>query len=239
MNDIYLRSSMLLGEDMQTGLQDKHILILGLGGVGSYVCEALARSGINNFTICDNDIVSPSNLNRQLCALNSTIGLNKCDVVARRILDINKNANVNTLAIFYSEETSHIFWEQQYDFIVDAIDSVTSKKHLIKSAIELNIPIISALGTGNKLDPTKFTITDIYKTSICPLARVMRRELKEMEIKKHTVLFSTEMPIKPIPLDAPAPGKNTVPGSVPWVPSCAGLMIAGHVVLELLDKSSY
>lgn len=238
MNDIYLRSSMLLGEDMQSKLKDKHILILGLGGVGSYVCEALARSGITNFTICDNDTVNPSNLNRQLCALNSTIGLNKCDVVARRILDINKDANINTLPIFYNNETSDIFWKQKYDFVVDAIDSVTSKKHLIKSAIDLNIPIISALGTGNKLDPTKFTITDISKTSICPLARIMRRELKGIGVKKHTVLFSTETPLTPLSLDTPAPGKNTVPGSVPWVPSCAGLMIAGYVVLKLLYKNN-
>lgn len=238
MNDIYLRSSMLLGQDMSAKLKDKHILILGLGGVGSYVCEALARSGINNFTICDNDIVSPSNLNRQLCALNSTIGINKCDVISRRILDINKNATIHTHPIFYNEQNAHLFWKQKYDFVVDAIDSVTSKKHLIKSAIELNIPIISALGTGNKLDPTKFTITDIYKTSVCPLARVMRRELKQIGVKKHTVLYSTEPPLTPLSLDTPAPGKNTVPGSVPWVPSCAGLMIAGYVVLELLDKGT-
>lgn len=238
MNDIYLRTSMLLGKDMQSKLKDKHILILGLGGVGSYICESLARSGIRNFTICDNDIVSPSNLNRQLCALNSTIGLNKCDVIAKRILDINKDATINTLDISYNKETSEIFWKQKYDFVIDAIDNVTSKKHLIKSAIDLNIPIISALGTGNKLDPTKFSITDISKTSICPLARVMRRELRGMGIKKHTVLFSTETPMKPIPLDTPAPGKNTVPGSVPWVPSCAGLMIAGYVVLKLLDINS-
>ena len=175
-----------------------------------------------------------TNLNRQLCALHSTIGQYKSDVMARRILDINPDCRVTSMPELYNDERKERFFSQRYDYIVDAIDLVSCKLSLIQTALERNIPIVSAMGTGNKLDPTQFCITDIAKTSGCHLARIMRRELRARGIEHHTVLYSQELPQKPDELEAPPPGRRTIPGSVSWVPSCAGLMLAGYVVQELI-----
>ena len=198
------------------------------------MAEGLARAGVGALTLVDSDTVGESNLNRQLCALRSTIGQYKSDVMARRILDIHPDCRVISIPELYNEEGKERFFSQPYDYVVDAIDLVSCKLSLIQTALARGIPIISAMGTGNKLDPTQFRITDISKTSGCHLARIMRRELRARGIEHHTVLFSEELPQKPEALEAPPPGRRTIPGSVSWVPSCAGLMLAGHVVKELI-----
>ena len=231
MNDRFTRTAMLLGEDAITQLQNKHVAVFGIGGVGSFCAEALARAGVGALTLVDDDVVSASNLNRQLVALQSTVGMLKTEVMAARIKDIAPDCQITVLSRRYGPQTREDFFGSQYDFIADAIDSVACKTDLIATAMERNVPIISAMGTGNKLDPTKFVITDLSKTSGCPLARVMRRELKQRGILHHTVLYSTEPAIKP--LFQPEEGK-TVPGSVAWVPSCAGLMMAGHIIRQLI-----
>ena len=191
----------------------------------------MARAGVGSLTLVDDDTVSESNLNRQLVALRSTIGLPKTEVMAARIQDINPDCRVTILTKRYTEQNKEEFFSLRFDFIADCIDSVACKTSLIETAIQRNVPIISAMGTGNKLDPTKFVITDLAKTSGCPLARVMRRELKLRGILHHTVLYSTEPALKP--LFQPDEGKS-VPGSVSWVPSCAGLMMAGHIIQTLI-----
>ena len=231
MNEAMDRTAMLLGENAVLKLNNSSVLIVGLGGVGSYASEAVARSFVGNISLCDHDIVSASNINRQLCALTSTIGKLKTEVVAKRILDINPNCNVKTFTRFFDETSANDILSEKYDYIIDAIDSVDSKVHLIKMAHDAEIPIISALGTGNKLNPMLFQITEIEKTSVCPLARVMRRKLKDAGIKKHKVLFSTEQPVM---TTLPKSGEHPVPGSVSFVPSCAGLMLAGFVVKSLI-----
>lgn len=233
MNEHHIRTAMLLGEEAMTRLQTSHVAVFGIGGVGSFVAEALARTGVGKLTLVDDDVVSVSNLNRQLVALRSTVGMQKTDVMAARIADINPDCSVRTLPCRYTPETREQFFDTGYDFIADAIDSVACKTDLIVTALERNIPIISSMGTGNKLDPTQFVITDLAKTSGCPLARVMRRELKQRGIVHHTVLYSTEPPTKPLfqPTEV-----VSVPGSVAWVPSCAGLMIAGYIIRQLLQK---
>lgn len=223
---------MLLGEPAVDRLAAAHVAVFGIGGVGSYVAEALARAGIGTLTLVDDDLVSESNLNRQLVALHSTVGMAKTEVMAARIRDINPDCTVHVLTARYTPETKERFFACSYDFIADTIDSVACKTDLIVTALHRNIPIISAMGTGNKLDPSQFVITDLSKTSGCPLARVMRRELKQQGIVHHTVLYSTEPACKP--LFQPDEGK-TVPGSVSWVPSCAGLMIAGHIIRQLIE----
>ena len=234
MNDAFLREEMLLGRAAMQRLAQAHVIVFGIGGVGSYVAEGLARAGVGALTLVDNDTVGETNLNRQLCALHSTIGQYKSDVMARRILDINPDCCVTSMPELYNEERKERFFSQRYDYIVDAIDLVSCKLSLIQTALERKIPIISAMGTGNKLDPTQFCITDISKTSGCHLARIMRRELRARGIEHHTVLYSQELPQKPDALEAPPPGRRTIPGSVSWVPSCAGLMLAGYVVQELI-----
>ena len=226
---------MLLGEDAVARLSRSHVAVYGIGGVGSFCAEALARAGVGSLTLVDDDTVSVSNLNRQLVALRSTVGMPKTEVMASRIADINPHCRVTILTKRYEPQSREEFFTEHPDFIADAIDSVACKTDLIASAIERQIPIISAMGTGNRLDPTKFTITDLSKTSGCPLARVMRRELKQRGIVHHTVLYSTEQAIKP--LFQPDEGK-AVPGSVAWVPSCAGLMMAGHIIQELLRSDA-
>ena len=232
MNERFTRTAMLLGENAVRRLQDKHVAVFGIGGVGSFCAEALARAGVGALTLVDDDFVSPSNLNRQLVALHSTIGKAKTEVMAARIEDIAPECKVTVLTRRYEPQSREDFFTCRYDFIADAIDSVACKTDLIATSLEREIPIISAMGTGNKLDPTKFVITDLSKTSGCPLARVMRRELKQRGIVHHTVLYSTEPAIKP--LFQPENGKS-VPGSVAWVPSCAGLMMAGHIIHKLLE----
>ena len=236
MEEAFLREEMLLGARAMERLRRAHVIVFGIGGVGSYAAEGLARAGIGRLTLVDNDTVGMTNLNRQLCALHSTLGQYKSDVMASRVLDINPDCRVTSLPELYSEETKERFFTEAYDYIVDAIDLVSCKLSLIQTAKERCIPIISAMGTGNKLDPTRFRITDISKTSGCHLARIMRRELRSRGILHHTVLYSEELPMTPEELEAPPPGRRSIPGSVSWVPSCAGLMLAGYVVQALIAE---
>lgn len=231
MNERFTRTAMLLGEDAIEKLNCSHVAVFGIGGVGSFCAEALARAGVGALTLVDDDVVSVSNLNRQLVALHSTVGMPKTEVMANRIRDIAPECNVSIKTCRYEPHNREEFFTAKFGFIADCIDSVACKTDLIVSALERNIPIISAMGTGNKLDPRKFVITDLSETSGCPLARVMRRELKQRGILHHTVLYSTEPAMKP--LFQPEEGK-AVPGSVAWVPSCAGLMIAGHIIQQLI-----
>ena len=232
----FLRQTMFYGADTTEILSRKHVMILGIGGVGSYAAEAVARAGVGRITLVDNDTVGLTNINRQLCALHSTVGKYKSDVMADRIRDINPACQVTSLPRLYSEEVKEDFFSLAPDYIIDAIDLVSCKLSLIQTAKERNIPIISAMGTGNKQDPTRFQITDISKTMGCPLARVVRKELKNRGIYHHTVLFSDEDAITPIPLEAPPPGRRSIPASLSWVPSCAGLMMGGYVIRDLLGK---
>lgn len=241
--DYLSRSKILLGSENINNLSNMKVAIFGLGGVGSYVVEVLARTGIGNFVLVDHDIVSSSNINRQLYALQSTTGKYKVDIAKERILDINPNCNVKTYKTFVLNNTINEFDFKNFDYIVDAIDTITAKIQLIEKAKEFNIPIISSMGTGNKLDPTKFQITDINKTSICPLAKVMRYELRKRNIKHVKVLFSTEEPINisnnPLEqeiLESEVSNKHQVPGSVAFVPSVAGILIAREVILDLTKK---
>ena len=233
MNERSIRTAMLLGENAIEALAGKHVAVFGIGGVGGFCAEALARAGVGALTLVDDDTVSVSNLNRQLVALRSTVGMPKTEVMAARIADIDPNCRVTVLTKRYTEETKEEFFSLGFDYVAYCIDSVACKTSLIETSIRREIPIISAMGTGNKLDPTKFVITDLSKTSGCPLARVMRRELKQRGILHHTVLYSTEQALKP--LFQPEDGK-TVPGSVSWVPSCAGLMMAGHIIQKLIEE---
>lgn len=221
----FSRTERLIGKENLEKIKNKNIIIFGLGGVGSYVAEALARCGIGKMTVVDKDTVDITNINRQLYALHSTIGKNKADVARERILDINPECEVTPIVKMYLPENAEEFNLSQYDYIIDAIDNVTAKIDLAVKSQELNIPIISSMGTGNKLDPTAFKITDIYKTDTCPLCRVMRRELKSRGVKKLKVLYSTETPKND--------GERT-PASISFVPSVAGLIIAGSVIEDLI-----
>ena len=237
----FIRTELLLGEENIEKLLTKHVLIFGVGGVGSFDCEALARTGIKNFTIVDGDTVDISNLNRQLIATNKTIGKYKVDVMKERILDINKDASITTIKEFLlpSSLDNNLF--KSCDYIVDCIDTIATKLAIIEKAKELNIPIISSMGTGNKLDPSKLSITDLSKTSMCPLAKVMRYELRKRGIKNLDVLYSTEEPIKlssnslEQKLLEEKKDKRQIPGSIIFVPSVAGILIARHVVLNLIN----
>ena len=230
----FLREEMMFGEAALKRLQKSHVAVFGIGGVGSYSAEALARAGVGYLTLVDHDTVSETNINRQLCALHSTVGQNKSDVMAKRIHDINPECQVRSIVRSYNEADKDFFFDQSYDYIIDAIDTVSCKLSLIENAQIKQIPIISAMGTGNKLDPTQFCITDISKTTGCPLARVVRKELRARDIHHHKVLYSQELPITPLALEAPPEGRRSVPASVSWVPSCAGLMLAGFVVQQLI-----
>lgn len=235
----FIRTKMLLGDETMEKLRNSHIAVFGIGGVGGYVVEALARSGVGKFDLIDNDTVALSNLNRQIIATHKTIGEYKVDVMKERILDINPSAQVNVFKCFFLPENSKEFDFSQYTYIVDAIDTVTAKLELIVRANEVGVPIISSMGTGNKLDPTKLEITDIYKTEVCPLARVMRTELRKRNIKKLKVAYSKEQPIKvqretPNQITLEKAGRiKDVPGSTAFVPSVAGLIIASEVIREL------
>ena len=230
--DAFIRSKPLLGDDFIKSLKNKKIAVFGLGGVGSFVCEVLARSGIGNFILVDNDTINESNLNRQLYALNSTIGKLKVEVAKERILDINPNVTIEIFPTFVLGDTINDIDFSHVDYIIDAIDTVTAKLLLIEKAKELNIPIISSMGTGNKLNPSEFAITDISKTSVCPLAKVMRYELRKRNIKGVKVLYSKEEPIK-VSTDE----STRIPCSVSFVPSVAGILLAREVILDL--KKSY
>lgn len=235
MDEAFLRTEMLLGREAMDKLARSHVAVLGLGGVGSWCAEALARSGVGALTLADCDEVGLSNLNRQLEATRATIGQPKADAMARRIEQLSPSCRLRPMNYRYTPEDRETFFAGNYDYIVDAIDLVSCKLDLIQTALSRGIPIISALGTGNKLDPTQFRITDISKTQGCPLARVVRKELRERGILHHRVLWSAEPPQKPSQPEAPPPGRRSVPGSVAWVPSCAGLMLAGDVVLRLTE----
>lgn len=232
MKEETIRTAMVLGQASVEHLCECHVAVFGIGGVGSFTAEALTRAGIGTITLVDDDVVSVSNINRQLVALHSTIGMAKTEVMAARIHDINPDCHVNILTKRYTEENKDEFFSLGFDFIADCIDSVPCKTSLIETAIQRQVPIISAMGTGNKLDPTKFVITDLSKTKACPLARTMRYQLKQRGIVHHTVLYSEELPTKPG--FQPQEGIQ-VPGSVSWVPSCAGLMIAGHIIRKLIE----
>lgn len=241
------RTEILIGEDNIKKLKNSSVIIFGVGGVGSFCVEAIARCGIGNIHIVDDDTISITNINRQLIATHSTIGKDKIEVVKQRILDINPDANVSASKVFYTKDTLSSIDLSKYDYIVDAIDTISSKILLIEEATRQNIPIISSMGTGNKLDPTKFVVTDIYKTFMCPLAKVMRYELKKRGIKKLKVVYSTEKPIKPAPIKLDLNSKSSskfrdtnkrreTPGSISFVPSVAGLIMASQVVNDILKS---
>ena len=239
MSNEFIRTELLLGKEAIEMLKASHIAVFGIGGVGSFVVEALVRSGVGAIDIIDSDIVSESNINRQLYALHSSIGKYKVDVAEERILDINPDVNVKKYKTFFTRENANDFDFTKYDYIVDAIDTVTGKIELVMRAKEYNVPIISSMGAGNKLDPTKFEVSDIYKTKTCPLAKVMRNELRKRDIKELKVVYSKEEPIKIKGGDEEVNGENTkkrVPGSVSFVPSVAGLIIAGEVIKDLIKK---
>ena len=238
MQDAFSRMEIILGSEGVDKLSKAKIAVFGLGGVGSYVVEALARCGVASLTLVDNDSFSLTNINRQLYALRSTIGKSKVMVAKERIRDIDENILVNTYETFYNEDTADMFDFGAFDYVVDAIDTVTSKLLLIERAKACHVPVISCMGTGNKLDPSKFEITDISKTSVCPLAKVMRAELRKRGIRKVKVLYSREKPMKPLADNGERKGTTDrpVPGSISFVPSVAGLMIAGEVIRDLLGK---
>ncbi len=233
MSEKFSRSEMLIGSEAMDKLKRARVAVFGVGGVGGYAAEALARAGVGAIDLIDNDTVSESNINRQIIALTSTVGKLKTEVMKNRILDINPEGNINTLNMFVLPENIDEIDFSDYDYIVDAIDTVSGKLAIIEKAYKLGIPVISSMGTGNKLDPTKFEITDIYKTSVCPLARVMRYELRKRGVKKLKVLYSPEEPIKP---NSPAvgTGEKAVPGSISFVPSVAGLIIGAEVIKDLI-----
>ncbi len=230
----FIRSEMLIGKDAINKLKSSSVAVFGIGGVGSYVCEALARCSVGNLTLIDNDSVALSNINRQLIALNSTVGRFKTEVMRDRIKDINPNASVTAINMFYTPENGDSIDIEKFDYVVDAIDTVTSKLYIIERCKKSGVNVISSMGTGNKLNPSLFSISDISKTHTCPLARVMRKELKERGIHTLKVLWSPEKTITPI-FESNDSNKRHTPGSVSFVPSVAGLMIAGEVIKDLIN----
>ncbi len=236
----FSRTGLLLGEAAMTRLASSRVAVFGVGGVGGYVVEALARSGIGALDLVDNDTVSLTNINRQIIALHSTIGRYKVDVARERVLDISPTCRVQTHQTFFLPETADQFDFSAYDYVVDAVDTVKAKIGLILSAQAAGVPIISCMGAGNKLNPSAFRIADIYATSVCPLARVMRTECRKHGIDHLKVLYSTEPPRTPLspPDEALPQGKRSIPGSTAYVPSVAGLMIASEVISVLISKDS-
>ena len=229
MDERFIRTSLVIGEENIDRLSQSRVAVFGVGGVGGFVCEALARSGVGKLTLIDGDTVAKSNINRQIIALESTVGKHKAEVMKERILDINSNAEVKAINIFLNTETVDTVDFTQFDYIVDAVDDIKAKVLLAKLADENKIPIIAAMGAGNKTDPTKFEVNDIFKTSVCPLARIMRHELKKAGIKKQKVVYSKEMPKNP---PYRIEGEKTV-GSLAFVPSVMGLIIAGEVIKDI------
>ena len=235
MKEQFLRTEMLLGTAAIEKLQKARVAVFGLGGVGGYAVEALARSGIGALDLIDNDTISLSNLNRQILATHSTLGLPKTEAARRRVLDINPACTVREHPIFYTPETAQALDFTQYDYIVDAIDTVTGKLALVEQAVAAGTPIICCMGTGNKLDASAFQVSDISKTSMCPLARIMRKELGKRGIKHLKVVYSQEEALSPTGWEeeAAALGKRQIPGSVSFVPGAAGLILAGEVIKDL------
>ena len=249
MSDQFERTELLLGREAIDKLAHSRVAIFGVGGVGGYVCEALVRSGVAAFDLIDKDTVALSNLNRQIIATRKTIGKYKAEVMRDRILEINPDADVRIHNCFFLPENADDFPFEEYDYIVDAVDTVTAKIALVMKATEKNIPIISSMGAGNKLDGSMFRVADIYKTKVCPLAKVMRRELKKRGVKKLKVVYSEELPVRPIRnvesdskaedgnlLDEKKVRRKDTPGSVAFVPSVAGMIIAGEVVKDLCGR---
>ncbi len=234
----FSRTQLLLGREAMERIFGSRVAVFGIGGVGGYTAEALARAGVGTLDLIDSDTVSETNINRQLLATHSTVGMRKVEAAKARILDINPAATVNTYPVFYTPETAQQFDFSQYDYIVDAIDTVTGKLCLAEKAFAAGTPIISCMGAGNKLDGTAFRVADISKTSICPLARVMRKELKKRGISHMKVVYSTEEALTPVGAEAEAAalGKRQIPGSTPYIPGIAGLILAGEVIRDLAGK---
>ena len=245
MSDQFIRTRLLVGDGPINKLNAAKVAVFGVGGVGGFCVEALARAGVGTLHLYDDDTVSESNLNRQLIALHSTIGKPKVEVMAERVLDINPNCDVKAIPMFYLPENADSVDLSQYDYVVDAIDTVAAKLELVKRCHELNVPIISAMGSGNKLDPSAFVVTDISKTQGCPLARVMRKELRKRGINHLKVVYSEEEPLTPMappeeeaPADAngtrpPSIARRATPGSIAFVPGAAGLVLAGAVIRDI------
>ena len=236
MDETFLRTEMLLGPQAMERLAAAHVAVFGLGGVGSWCAEALARSGVGALTLIDHDQVGRTNLNRQVEATLSTLGKPKAQAMAERIADINPGCKLTVRAEKYEAERREAFFSARYDYIVDCIDLVSCKLDLIETSLTRGIPILSALGTGNKLDPSLVEVTDLSKTKGCPLARVMRRELGRRGIRRLKVVYSPEEAAPCAALEAPPPGRRSVPASVPWVPSVAGLMMGGAIVMDLVRE---
>lgn len=232
--DRFARTRWLLGAAAMERLAASTVLLFGVGGVGSFAAEGLARAGVGGFVLVDMDTIAPSNLNRQIHALTETVGEAKVSAMRRRILAIHPEARVEAVEACYLPETAEAFFARRCDYIVDAVDMVTAKIDLAVQAAARGIPIISSMGTGNKLDPTRFEVADLYETSVCPLARVMRKELRARGVKALKVVYSKEEPLAPQAEEAPLPGKRQTPGSVSFVPSVAGLILAGEVVKDLI-----
>ena len=238
MNEQFLRTAMLLGEEALARLQTARVAVFGIGGVGGYTVEALARSGIGAIDLIDSDTVSVSNINRQILATHRTVGMPKVEAGKQRILDINPDCKVTTHPVFYTPETADLFDFTAYDYIVDAIDTVTGKLALVERAMAAETPIICCMGTGNKLDASAFRVSDISKTSMCPLARIMRKELGKRGIRHLKVVYSQEEALSPTGWEeeAAALGKRQIPGSVAFVPGAAGLILAGEVIKDIALK---
>ncbi|MBO5163253.1 MAG: tRNA threonylcarbamoyladenosine dehydratase [Ruminococcus sp.] len=230
MSEIFSRTELLLGKNAMERLHSARVAVFGVGGVGGYTVEALARSGVGSLDLIDNDTVSESNINRQIIALQSTIGQYKVDVAKARIADINPECTVRAHKMFFMPDTADYFDFSEFDYVVDAIDTVTGKIEIIMRAKAVGVPVISSMGAGNKLDPTAFEVADIYKTSVCPLARVMRREMRKRGVKSLKVVYSREEAIRPENSGVSPLSGKAVPGSAAFVPSAAGLIIASEVV---------
>lgn len=234
MSERFSRTEKLISKKNIDKLASSKVAIFGIGGVGGYVAEALARSGVGAFVLVDKDTVSESNINRQIIATYSNIGKNKVDVMKERILSINPDAKVEVRNCFYLPENSDEFDFSEYSYVADAVDTVTAKIEIIMRAKAADVPVISSMGAGNKLDPTKFQVADIYKTSVCPLAKVMRHEMKKRGVKHLKVVYSTELPIKPEVSEYDEVTRKSTPGSIAFVPSVAGLIIASEIVKDLI-----
>ena len=234
MTDAFSRTRLLLGENGIKKLAEARVAVFGIGGVGSFAAEALCRVGVAHFLLVDSDTIDVSNINRQIHATTRTVGQKKTDVMRARMLEINPAADIRTRCEFYRPDHADSFFAEPLDYVIDAVDTVTAKISLVVEAGKRNIPIVSAMGAGNKLDPTRFEVTDIYKTSVCPLAKVMRKELKKRGVSQLKVVYSKEPPLRP---DAPETEdmRRQPPGSVSFVPSVAGLILAGEVVRDLLE----
>lgn len=240
MGNKFDRTKRLLGADAMTKLNSSHVAVFGIGGVGGHAADALVRSGIGEITIVDSDEVAESNINRQLIATTKTVGRKKVDVMEERLLEINPKVKIHKYCCFFLPETKEDFLFSSYDYVIDAVDTVTAKLALVEACQEYGVPIISSMGAGNKLDPTAFEVADISKTSVCPLAKVMRRELKKRNIKHLKVVYSKEMPLEPqddeLFVSDEVRQRRSTPGSIAFVPSVAGLILAGEVVKDIAGK---